>query len=59
MRQTVLKRTKEALLLKVSEKREASIAFVIILRETDGEPKRRFASSKERVIEREVVGEGK
>ena len=59
IRQTVRKVTKETWGLKVRAKRESSMDLVIIFRGVDGEPKRRFAPSKERVTEREEVGEDK
>ena len=59
IRQTVRKITNETWGLNVRAKRESSIDLVIIFRGVEGEPKRRFAPSKERVTEREVVGEVK
>ena len=44
--------------LKVRTIRDCKIAFVIILRETEGEPKTRLAPSRARVTAREVVGDG-
>ena len=57
IRQTVRKTTKETSRLKVNEIRDSKIDFVIILRDTEGEPKRRLAPSRDLVTEREVVGD--
>ena len=42
--------------LKEREINDCRISFVIILRETEGEPNNRFAPSRERDTERETVG---
>ena len=57
IRQTVRKTTKDTSRLKVKKIKDSKIDFVIILRDTEEEPKRRLAPSRDLVTEREVVGE--
>ena len=58
-RQTVRKVTNDNLGLKVKEIKDCKIDFVMIFRETEGDPNKRLAPSSERVTERVVVGEGR
>ena len=57
MRQTVRKITKETFGWNVNEIKDCKIDLVIIFLDTEGEPKRRLAPSRDLVTEREDVGE--